>query len=67
MSKEVAKDQYGRPVKNRFTVEWMEKGKWVRSAGTYPSEQAAEEHAKIIGAATGKYRIVPAKGILFGD
>ena len=60
MSKNTKKDQYGRPVK-KCTIEWMESGKWITSCNKFDSEELAESHAKFIGCARGKYRIVPVK------
>lgn len=53
------KDQYGRPVDKKCTIEWMEHGRWVTSCNQFDSEELANEHAQFIGCH--KYRVVPVK------
>jgi len=42
----------------RWTLEWREHGRWVKSAGTFTSPEKAKEQAEMIGA-FGMIRILP--------
>jgi hypothetical protein len=46
-------------MKSSLTIEWRERGKWVRSVNVFDNKAQAEEHADIIGAKV--FRVIKVK------
>jgi hypothetical protein len=44
----------------RFSLEWREHGRWIRSVNTFLTSSAAHEHALIIGARIVRVNAIPA-------
>jgi len=58
VSKVIAKIQFAALTGSAtsWTMEWREHGRWIKSCTTFRSEQAAIEHAQMIGAT--KWRVL---------